>query len=344
MVAPADKLTDKQAWNAWPLARNGGVLLLLILYPFVADPFWIVQIGAQTLFLGLVALSLMLLAGLGGMVSLAQLTIAGIAGYMCAIFGESTAPISLHLPWWLVLPIALAIATLAATLIGAISVRTEGIYTIMITLAIGVGFTNFARQNYAIFNGFNGFAGLSPPPLFGIDWREPLPFYFLALAVAGLAYFAVVYLQRSTFGLSLQAIRDNARRMETLGFHVALHRIAAYALAGFLAALGGIFIVWFNGRISPGSIGLGPMIDILVIAVLGGFRRPIGPFIGALVFVLLDNFAIDLIDRDRFNTVIGAAFLLVVLISPDGLLGLWDRAKRQLAKGRDESGSGSIQP
>ncbi len=344
MVAITDKLTDSQSRNTWPLLRNALMLVLLVLYPFIADPFWIVQIGAQTLFLGLVALSLMVLGGLGGMVSLAQLTIAGIAGYMWAIFGESTAPISLHLPWWLVLPIALAIAVVAATLIGAVSVRTQGIYTIMITLAIGVGFANFARQNYDIFNGFNGFAGVGPPPVFGIDWREPMPFYYLALGVAALAYFGVVYFRRSTFGLTLQAIRDNPRRMEALGFNVARHRIMAYALAGFLAALGGLFIVWFNGRISPGSIELGPMIDILVIAVLGGLRRPIGPFVGALVFVLLDNFAIDLIDRERFNTVIGAAFLLVVLISPDGLLGLWDRLRAKLAKGRDESGSVGSKP
>ncbi|MEO1191436.1 MAG: branched-chain amino acid ABC transporter permease [Pseudomonadota bacterium] len=322
------------------LLRRLLLVALLIIYPFIADPFWIVQIGAQALFLGLIALSLMVLAGLGGMVSLAQLTIAGVAGYMWAIFGESTTPISLHWPWWTVLPLSLLIATLAATFIGAISVRTEGIYTIMITLAIGVGFANFAQQNYEVFNGFNGFAGLSPPQLFGVDWREPVPFYYLALGVAALAYLGVVYFQRSTFGLTLQAIRDNPRRMEALGFHVALHRILAYALAGFLAALGGIFIVWFNGRISPGSIGLGPMIDILVIAVLGGLRHPIGPFIGALVFVLLDNFAIDLIDRERFNTVIGAAFLLVVLLSPDGLLGLWDKLKARLVKNREESGDG----
>lgn len=334
MTAVSASLAAGGSRFGWQSLRGLLLLAFLVVYPLVADPFWTVQIGAQTLFLGLVALSLMLLAGLGGMVSLAQLTIAGIAGYMWAIFGESTAPISLHWPWWAVLPIALAVATLAAVLIGAISVRTEGIYTIMITLAIGVGFANFARQNYALFNGFNGFAGLAPPPLFGLDWREPLPFYYLSLGVALLAYLGVVYVRRSTFGLSLQAVRDNARRMEALGFHVALHRILAYGLAGVLAALGGILIVWFNGRISPGSIGLGPMIDILVIAVLGGFRRPIGPFIGALVFVLLDNFAIDLIDRERFNTVIGAAFLLVVLVSPDGLLGLWDGLRARLARGR----------
>src|SRR3546814_6173682 len=89
-------------------------------------------------------------------------------------------------------------------------------------------------------------------------------------------------------------------------------------------------MVWFNGRISPGSIGVDVVIDILVIAVVGGLRHPVGPFVGAIAFVLLENFAIDLIDRERFNTVIGLAFLLVVLFSPDGLLGLWNRFSGRL--------------
>ena len=77
------------------------------------------------------------------------------------------------------------------------------------------------------------------------------------------------------------------------------------------------------------------MIDILVIAVVGGMRHPIGPFLGAIAFVLLENFAIDLIDRERFNTVIGVAFLLIVLYSPDGLLGLWAKARAKLRIQRD---------
>ena len=89
-------------------------------------------------------------------------------------------------------------------------------------------------------------------------------------------------------------------------------------------------LVFLNGRISPGTIGVDVVIDILVIAVVGGLRHPIGPFLGALAFVLLENFAIDLIDRERFNTVIGGAFLLIVLFSPDGLLGLWGRLKPQI--------------
>ncbi len=329
MSASAEALSPRRI--AFPLRWDYLALIaFLVAYPWIASPFWTVQVGAQTFFLGLIALSLMFLAGYGGMVSLVQMTVAGCAGYMLAIHGVNSAGLGVGWPWWAAIPVSLAIATLFATFVGAISVRTAGIYTIMITLAIAVAFFYFARQNYAVFNGFTGFAGIEPPPLFGVSWREPMPFYYLCLGVAVLCYAAVLYISRSTFGISLQAIRDNPRRMESLGFNVALHRILAYAIAGFVAALGGILLTWFNGRISPGTISTGPVIDILVIAVLGGLRHPLGPFLGALVFVLLDNFAIDLIARERFNTVIGVTFLAVVLFSPDGLLGLWERIKPKL--------------
>jgi branched-chain amino acid transport system permease protein len=119
--------------------------------------------------------------------------------------------------------------------------------------------------------------------------------------------------------------------MAALGFNVRAHRVAAYAVAGLIAALGGILLVWFDGRISPGTIRMDRLIDILVIAVVGGLRHPAGPFLGALFFVLLDNFAIDLVEPERFNTVIGLTFLAIVLFSPDGLLGLWERLRRSLA-------------
>jgi branched-chain amino acid transport system permease protein len=307
------------------------VAVLLLVYPALASPFFTFQIGAYALILGTIALSLMVLAGLGGMVSLVQMSVAGLAGYMVAVFGHNSIGIGLGWPWWIVLPVALVIAVLFAVGSGLLAIRTEGIYTIMITLAIGVALSLFAQQNYAIFNGHSGFAGIAPPRVFGIDWRAPTAFYYLALAVAAACYLGVVYVSRATFGLALQAIRDNPRRMEALGFDVKAHRIAAYAAAGLIAALGGVLLVWFDGRISPGTIGIDRVIDILVIAVVGGLRHPAGPFLGAIFFVLLDNFAIDLVDRDRFNTVIGLFFLAIVLFSPDGLLGLWEKARRHLS-------------
>jgi branched-chain amino acid transport system permease protein len=304
--------------------RHVFVALGLLLFPIVATPFFTYQVAAQSLVLGVIALSLTFLAGYGGMVSLAQMTVAGIAGYAVAVLGtSSSAEISLGWPWWVAVPFAVALATVCATLIGWLSVRTEGIYTIMITLAIGVAFYYLVLQNYSIFNGFQGLRELHPPRVFGIDWRSPVPFYALALFWSLAAYFTVRWVVRTPFGIALQGIRDNPRRMEALGYHVIAHRVAAYALAGLIAAIGGVLLAWYNALMTPGSVGTSWLINILVIAVLGGMRHPIGAFLGALIFVLLQTFAIDLIDRERFNLVIGGVFLAIVLFSPDGLLGLW---------------------
>jgi branched-chain amino acid transport system permease protein len=313
--------------------RHLVVLAAALVYPFVASPFFTYQIGAQSLALGLIALSLTFLGGYGGMVSLAQMTVAGVAGYGIAIFGTSSFPaISLGWPWWLAAGFSVVAATVFAAVVGWLSVRTEGIYTIMITLAIGVAFFYLAQQNYTVFNGFGGFSKIAAPVLLGIDFREPVAFYFVALACALAGYFLVKHLVRAPFGVALQGIRDNPRRMASLGFHVTAHRVAAYAVSGLLAAVGGVLMVWYNGRISPGTINLAQMIGILVIAVLGGMRHPIGAFVGAILYVLLQNFAIDLFIRERFNLVIGGVFLAIVLFSPDGLLGLWAMVRSRLVR------------
>ena len=332
--APADPYSHSDAprWLKYlwqTLApRHMFVGLLVLLFPFVATPFLTFQVATQSLLLGMIALSLTFLAGYGGMVSLAQMTVAGMSGYALAVLGTSSSPeISLAWPWWVAVPFAILIAVICATFIGWLSVRTEGIYTIMITLAIGVAFYYLVLQNYSIFNGFQGLRELKPPTVLGIGWREPVPFYFLVLFWALAAYFMVRYVVRTPFGISLQGIRDNPRRMEALGFHVVAHRVAAYALAGLVAAVAGIGLAWYNALMTPGSVGTGWQINILIIAVLGGMKHPIGAFLGALVFVLLQTFAIDLIDRERFNLVIGGVFLAIVLFSPDGLLGLWAKLR-----------------
>jgi len=332
--APALAAIHRQA------VAHAVVLALLLLYPAVATPFFTFQVGAQSLVLGMIALSLAFLGGYGGMVTLSQMTVAGIAGYAVALLGvNADAAHSMGWPWWLAVPAALCLGTLAAALIGVLAARTEGIYTIMITLAIGVAFFYLVQQNYTVFNGFQGLGRVLPPPLFGVDWRSPIPFYYLSLAVAALGYAAAVYLSRTPFGIALQGIRDNPRRMRALGFHVTLHRVAAHALAGLAASAGGVLLVWYNSQISPGSVNTASMINILIIAVLGGMRHPAGAYVGALLFVLLQNFAIDLVDRERFNLVIGGVFLFVLMVSPDGLLGIWQRLRAMLHPAARRRGS-----
>ncbi|WP_292693856.1 branched-chain amino acid ABC transporter permease [Mesorhizobium sp.] len=308
----------------------GHILLAigLVLYPLVASDFFLTQIGGYSLIFGMLGLSLMMLAGYGGMVSLAQITVAGIAAYCIAIFGDNNSHLlGFGWPWWIAAPVAILIAAIASSLIGWISVRTEGIYTIMITLAIATATFYFAQQNYAIFNGHSGYAGIRAPAFWGVNWRDPKAFYYLCLGFSVLAYAAILYGSRSTFGLTLQAIRDNPRRMRALGFNVTAHKVFAWFLAGIIGGLAGVLLVWFNGRVSPGTIGVDAAIDVLIIAVIGGLRHPIGPFLGALVVVLMQTFAIDLVGAERFNTLIGLVFLVIVFISPDGILGLWAKFK-----------------
>jgi branched-chain amino acid transport system permease protein len=322
------------------------LILILLTMPAWANAFILFQVMGWTFILGIIALSLMFLAGYGGMVSLIQMSVAAMAGYMVAIFGTSgVAEISMGLPWWVNIPIAIVIAAIFGTLVGALAVRTEGIYTIMITLAIASAFFYFARQNYEIFNGYSGFNLVVPPRLFGVDWRQPMPFYYLSLGAAAICYAVVVYVSRTPFGLALQGVRDNPRRMAALGFNVTAHRVAAYTFASVIAAIGGILLVWQNAQISPGTAGIPAVIDILVIAVVGGITRPIGPFIGALIYVLLRTFSPDVLTTfgmsgERFKLLIGLGFLAIVFFSPDGVLGLWERWKERRLKQRDPLSGG----
>lgn len=323
-----------------PFARFGripaeywGVGAVLILMPVFASDFVLFQIFGWVFILGMIALSLMFLAGYGGMVSLLQMSVAGLAGYLVAIFGNSAIEhISLGWQWYVSISVAILASAVFATLCGWLAVRTEGIYTIMITLAIASAFFYFTRQNYEIFNGFNGFNGVLPPELLGVNWRNPTAFYYLTLGLAAASYFMVLYVSRTPFGLALQGIRDNPRRMAALGYNVTAHRIAAYTFAGVVAAIAGILLTWQSAQISPGTVGVGPVIDILVIAVIGGLRHPVGPFIGAFIYVLLKTFAVDILSSfglagERFQLLIGLGFLVIVFWSPDGILGLWDRWK-----------------
>ncbi|MEM7021630.1 MAG: branched-chain amino acid ABC transporter permease [Pseudomonadota bacterium] len=331
------RASDRATWAERVPAAYWVLGLLLLVMPAFAGNFVLNDIFGRTFYTGIIALSLMFLAGYGGMVSLVQMSIAGVGGYMIAIFGVSAIDtISLGWPWYVAIPIALIVAMIFGTLAGWLAVRTEGIYTIMITLAIAAAFFYFTRQNYVIFNGFSGFNGVLPPQLFGVNWQQAVPFYYLTLFWAVLCFLVVLYVSRAPFGLALQGVRDNPRRMAALGFNVTGHRVAAYTFASLLAGLGGILQTWNLSQISPGTAGIGPVIDILVIAVIGGLRHPIGPFIGAFIFVVLETFATDALlavglSGDRFQLLIGVGFLIIVFWSPDGILGLWEkfRASRE---------------
>lgn len=320
------------------------VIALLIVYPLVMPRFWVLSIAANATILGIAALSLNFMAGYGGMVSLAQAALAGFAAYMLALANlvpSTTAvgsTIGFGLPPIPAAVIAIVLATGLGALFGAISARSYGIYFLMLTLALAVGFFYIVLQNYDVFGGHIGFAGIEGPT--GQPRENPAAFYYVCLAAAALVYLGLRYLVRSQLGLTFQGVRDNPRRMAALGYRVGAHRVALFAIGGFVAGVSGVLGAWYRGNISPGIVDLSRTIDLLIVAVLGGLGYPIGAFVGAVAFVLLDVFASSIrvfgfSFDERFNTLIGLGFVVIVLVAPDGIVGLahrvWHTAGRGVA-------------
>ena len=311
----------------------GGVALVFaVLAPaLVSTPlmsaYFVNTILTQALFLGIAASSLIFLSAYGGMVSLAQVAIFGIAGFALGNIVTNGNSKGLNLgwnPWWALL-LGIVVATLVAFLLGALASRSAGIYFLMITLTYAVIANTFFGANLSL-SGFGGISGIKAPGLIGDVNAHPNRLYYVALGAAVVVYAALRYLVRTPFGLALQGVRDDPVRMGSLGYNVAVHRTMAFGVAGFVAGLGGVLFVWWNGHIDPASINIGAAIDLLVICVIGGLYRLEGAWVGALFFVILNNYSqrIGFIGP-RFDTLIGAIFLVIVVVSPGGLVGLWER-------------------
>ncbi len=317
----------------------GGLAVgIMVIAPLLFSTYTVDQLLTQVLILAIVAMSLVFLASYGGMVSLAQTAIFGIAGF---VFGNMTTVDTKGLtlgysPWAGIIP-ALVIAVGIGLLYGALAARSTGIYFLMITLTYGViAYLTFGQIERI--SGFGGISGIVPPDIIGTSDAHPHRLYYLTLVIVALLYVLIRYLIRTPFGIALQGVRDEPVRMSSLGYSVALHRTLAFGFGAFMASIAGLLFVWWNGHIDPQTIGLGATINILIIAVIGGLRRIEGAFVGALAYVLINDrlaatdFEIAGQNLGTFNSLIGLIFLAIVLLSPDGLLGIWERATALLRR------------
>jgi branched-chain amino acid transport system permease protein len=316
------------------IERGVGLAALVIaaLAPLLFSTYTVDQLLTQALIFGIVAMSLVFLASYGGMVSLAQTALFGIAGF---VYGNMTTTDTKGLTlgystWSGILP-AILITVAFGLVFGLLSSRSTGIYFLMITLTYGV-IANLSFGQIETISGFGGISGIVPPSVIGTTDAHPHRLYYLALVLAILLYALVRYLVRTPFGVALQGVRDEPVRMSSLGYSVVLHRTLAFTFGAFLAAIAGLLFVWWNNHVDPQTIGLGNTINILIIAVVGGLRRLEGAFVGALVWVFVNDwlaetdFSIGGFELGTFNSLIGIIFLVIVLLSPDGLSGLWERA------------------
>ena len=327
--------TGHASWRAVAI-----VVVLAALAPLVFTDFFVSVILTKSLWLGIAAASLIFLSAYGGMVSLAQVGIYGVAGMTFANLVLADGGAAAAWSPWIATIAALLVATLVGFGFGAIAARSVGIYFLMITLAFSVLVFYFFSQVTQL-SGFGGVNNVELPALVGNPGLDPVPLYYTTLGAAVLVFLGLRYASRTPFGLALQGLRDEPNRMRALGFNVTLHRILAFTLAAFIAAIAGVLSVWYNRRISPGSINLAQTIDVLIIAVVGGLYRLEGAWVGALTYALLDNYSREwtptignVLGPERFNTIIGVVFLVIVLLSPGGLVGLWERGRELITRRR----------
>ncbi|MGL6280060.1 MAG: branched-chain amino acid ABC transporter permease [Gaiella sp.] len=323
-------------------------LVLLALGPAIFDDYWVDVILTQMLIVGIAAASMIFLAAYGGMISLAQTALVGTTGFILGNMvtqkvpgGESK---GLGLGWDPTLALVLAIlgTTLIGLVFGLVASRSFGIYFLMITLTYSVIAFYFVGQ-VTVVSGFSGIGGINErtPGFIGDMVTDRYRLYYIAFGVAIAVYLLIRYVVRTPFGLSMQGIRDEPLRMSSLGFAVPLHRTLAFTLAAFFASLSGVLLVWWQGQIAPWDVGLQATIDLLIVAVIGGLGRIEGAWIGAFAFIVINNYVrdswlTDFLDTIKvggsFNTIIGVVFLVIVLVSPDGLVGVWDRVWSTLRK------------
>jgi branched-chain amino acid transport system permease protein len=316
------------------------VVGLAALAPLVFSEFFVSVILTKALWLGVAAASLIFLSAYGGMVSLAQVGILGVAGMTFANLVVADGGLAAAWSPWAATIAALVVATAVGLGFGAIAARSEGIYFLMITLAFSVLVYYFFSQVTQL-SGFGGVNNLDLPTLVGDPGADPAPLYYTTLVASVLVFLGLRYISRAPFGLALQGLRDEPARMRALGFDVTRHRMLAFALAAFVAAVAGVLSVWYNRRVSPGSINLEQTINVLIIAVVGGLYRLEGAWVGALVYALLDNYSRkwtpevgEILGPERFNTIIGIVFLVIVLLSPGGLMGIWEGGRDRLRRRR----------
>jgi len=326
-------------------------LVVAALGPFLFSDYIAHTLLTQVFWLGIAAASLTFLSAYGGMVSLCQISMFGIAGFVLGNTVTTGEVKGLHLGWnpWLGVVLALVIATAVGLLLGALSSRSFGIYFLMLTVVFAV-LANYFFGQVTNVSGFSGISGIQihTPGVIGNPNIHPDRLYYIALVVAILVYFLIRYLGRTPFGIALQGIRDDPVRMSSLGYNISAHRTLAFGFAAFIASLAGVLFVWWNDHIDPATINLDAVINLLIVCVIGGLYKLEGAWVGALAFVLLNNYLHDTsvpVIGGSFYTVIGVIFLVIVLLSPGGLLGIWDRIVERTRAGSagptDESPSTS---
>jgi len=302
-------------WRPVPAAALLAVLLALPLVAQALNEGFYVGLASRVLIFALAATSLNLILGFGGMVSFGHAAFVGVGAYSVAILAQHGIGSA-----WIAWPLAVLASAAFALVIGAISLRTKGVYFIMITLAFAQ-MLFYVAVSLKAYGGEDGLAlaarsAIAP----GIDMADDTVFYYVVLATVALSFAGFQRLLNARFGHALQAIRENETRMAAIGYPVYRHKLAAFTLAGALAGLAGALAANQAGFVSPSLLQWSQSGMLMMMVILGGMGHLYGGVVGAVVFLLLEEVLSAYTIHWQFA--LGAVLLAVVLAAPHGLAGL----------------------
>ncbi len=296
-------------------------LLLLPLYSHISGNIFVLTLFTRIVIFALAAASLNLIMGYGGMMSFGHAAYLGIGGYAVGILAYEGIG-SGFIQW----PVALAASALFALVIGALSLRTRGVYFIMITLA-------FAQMAYYVASGLarygaddgltiykrSDFGGL-------INLSNRVQFYYLCLGCLFGGIYLIWRIVNSRFGLVIQGLRSNEARMQAIGFPVTRYRLACFVISGTLCGLAGALLANNTDFVSPAVMFWTRSGDLMVMVILGGMGSLFGPVLGAIVYLVLEEFLSQL--TEYWALIMGPLLLLIVLFGRGGIFGLLGRLSR----------------
>jgi branched-chain amino acid transport system permease protein len=310
------------------LRRLGWALLALaIVFPWLGGSFF-TRLAIEALLLACVALSVDILLGYAGLLSLGQAAYFGLAAYIAALM-------YLHVTssFWLVLLTVCASVGLFSFILGAVAIRAKGVYFALITFGAAEILSKVTHNARAI-GGSDGLIGIPIPtialfPGFEIGLTNNLVFYYVVLGVICLIYVGTRRILNSGFGSVLRAIRDNADRVPYLGYNPFWYKLAAYVLAAEIAAFGGLIYPMLRGFVAPHLFGFEVSTKAVVMSLVGGVGTLIGPLMGSVIITFFESMIGSYTERHLL--VLGVIFIVFVMFLPDGLCGLVQRTFRRKA-------------
>ncbi|KZM51906.1 branched-chain amino acid ABC transporter permease [Labrenzia sp. OB1] len=318
-------MTRETYVNAFTLA----LFVAIPLWAVVADEPFTITLMTRAAIFAIAAVGLNIALGLGGLVSLGHAVFFGLGGYSMGILAHHAQTYTALAEWPLLIegtksmPViwltAIVVSSLAALVIGILSLRTAGVYFIMITLAFGQMFFFFAIS-WSEYGGEDGLSIYVRNGFPGLDTLVPIQFYGLCLGLLCLVLVFAWRLAKSPFGLALNAARQAPLRVETVGLDPARLRLIAFVLSGAIAGLAGALFADLNRFVSPVMFSWQTSGEIMIFVILGGVGRLFGPVVGALVFVALEHWLGGL--SEFWHIYLGLLLLLIVLFARGGLIGL----------------------